>query len=95
MIYLPYLGSPADSEAAQPVVLGSPMRVPGREPLRHILVGSRDGVNQAVQQLHALTYAEQFQWSQPIVVPEAGITITPAQGEVLRYLVRWQLSQQS
>ncbi|MBD0269601.1 MAG: hypothetical protein ICV77_15065 [Cyanobacteria bacterium Co-bin8] len=90
MIYVPYFRSPAGSEAAQPIVLGSPLRVPGREPLRHILVGSRDGVEQAVQQLHALTYAEQFQWSQPIIVPETGITITPAQGEVLRYLIRWR-----
>ena len=90
MIYLPYLRSPADREAAQPIVLGSPMRVPGREPLRHILVGSRDGVEQAVHQLHALTYAEQFQWSQPLIVPEQGITLTPDQGEVMRYLIRWR-----
>ncbi|MBD2260709.1 hypothetical protein [Pseudanabaena sp. FACHB-2040] len=90
MIYIPSLRSPADSEAAQPIVLGSPLRVPGREPLRHILVGSRTGVEQAVQQLHALTYAEQFQWSQPIIVPETGITITPVQGEVLQYLIRWR-----
>jgi hypothetical protein len=90
MLYLPYLGSSANGETPQPIVLGSPLRVPGREPLRHILVGSRDGVEQAVHQLHALTYAEQFQWSQPILVPEQGITITPNQGEVLRYLIRWR-----
>ena len=90
MLYLPYLGSFANGETAQPIVLGSPLRVPGREPLRHILIGSRDGVEQAVHQLHALTYAEQFQWSQPIVIPEQGITLTPDQGEVMRYLIRWR-----
>jgi hypothetical protein len=90
MIYIPNFRSLADGEAAQPIVLGSPLRIPGREPLRHILVGSRQGVDQAVHQLHVLHYAEQFQWSQPIVVPPQGITITPTQGEVLRYLIRWR-----
>ena len=74
-------------------MLGSPLRIPGREPLRHLLVGSRQGDDQAVQQLHVLSYAEQFQWSQPIIVPEDGITITPAQGEVLRYLIRWRATE--
>ena len=90
MIYVPYLASPAPSEATQPIALATPQPAPGRELLRHILIGSRDGVEEAVQQLHLLKYAEQFLWSRPILIPENGILITPNQGEVLRYLVRWR-----
>ena len=90
MIYVPCLASPAPLEASEPIVLKTPRPSPGREPLRHILLGSREGVDEAVQRLHVLKYAEQFEWSKPIVVPERGILITPNQGEVLRYLVRWR-----
>ena len=91
MIYIPSLASPASSEAVELVVLSTPKPRPGREPLRHILLGSREGVDEAVQRLHVLKYAEQFEWSKAIAVPENGILITPNQGEVLRYLVRWRI----
>ena len=90
MIYIPHLDSSAAREAIAPVVLSTPKPRSGREPLRHILLGSREGVEEAVKQLHVLKYAEQLQWSKDIAVPETGILITPNQGEVLRYLVRWR-----
>ncbi|MEO0988081.1 MAG: hypothetical protein AAFY20_21460 [Cyanobacteria bacterium J06639_14] len=42
----------------------------------------------AIHQLHVLEYAEQLAWSQLIVIPASGLTITPAQGEVLSLLRR-------
>ena len=91
MIYVPYIESPAPCEASEPIVLSTPTPRPEREPLRHILLGSREGVDEAVKELHVLKYAEQFEWSKPIVVPERGILINPNQGDVLRYLVRWRV----
>ena len=93
MIYIPSLASSEASEPiapSAPILLSAPKPRPGREPLRHILLGSREGVDEAVRQLHILKYAEQFEWSRAIAVPENGILITPNQGEVLRYLVRWR-----
>ena len=98
VIYIPSLASLASSEASEPIapsvpiLLSTPKPRPGREPLRHILLGSREGVDEAVRQLHILKYAEQFEWSRAIAVPENGILITPNQGEVLRYLIRWRVS---
>ena len=96
MIYIPSFASSAFNETSDPVlpsvpiVLSAPDPRPGRELLRHILLGSRDGVDEAVKQLHLLRYAEQFEWSRAIAIPETGILITPNQGDVLRYLVRWR-----
>ena len=72
------------------VVIDAPKPCRGREPLRHILLGSRAGVDEALLRLHLLKYAEQFECSQEIAVPENDILITPNQGEVLRYVVRWR-----
>ena len=90
MIYIPYLESSAPEPAAEPIALNTPKPREGREPLRHLLLGSEAGVNEAVQRMQVLKYAEQFLWSREIEVPEKGILITPHQGEVLRYLVRWR-----
>ena len=90
MIYIPYLHSSAASEATEAIALSTPKPRDGREPLRHILLGSQAGVDEAVQRMQVLKYAEQFLWSRGIEVSETGILITPNQGEVLRYLVRWR-----
>ena len=90
MIYIPYLESSAPEPTAEPIALNTPKPREGREPLRHLLLGSEAGVNEAVQRMQVLKYAEQFLWSREIEVPEKGILITPNQGEVLRYLVRWR-----
>ncbi|MEM9009245.1 MAG: hypothetical protein AAGE59_37810, partial [Cyanobacteria bacterium P01_F01_bin.86] len=68
--------------------LASPEGLPEREPLRHLIIGSPEGVRSAIHQLHVLKYAEQLAWSQLIVIPASGLTITPAQGEVLSLLRR-------
>ena len=91
MIYLPYLPSPApEGEAAPPILLGSPDHPPDRRPLRHLLVGHPADIRHAIHQLHALTYAEQFRWTQLLAVPPQGIVLTPQQGAAISYLIRWQ-----
>ena len=77
-------------EATEPIALSTPKPRDGREPLRHLLLGSQEGVDKAIQRMQVLHYAEQFLWSKPIAVPETGILITPNQGDVLRYLLRWR-----
>ena len=71
-----------------PMQLANPAAQPGRERLRHLVMGSREGVQSAIKSLHMLNYAEQHLWSQLIIVPTSGILITPEQGEVFSYLVR-------
>ncbi len=61
---------------------------PERDRLRHLIIGSPEGVRSAIHQLHVLGYAEQLAWSQLITIPATGLTITPAQGEVLSLLRR-------
>ena len=85
-----YLPASTPDEATEAIALTPPPPEPGREPLRHILLGSRQGVEAAVKQLQVLHYAEQFRWSRELVVPATGLVITPHQGEVWRYLLRWR-----
>jgi hypothetical protein len=47
-------------------------------------------VRATLHTLHVLNYAEQSTWSQLLAVPPEGIVITPAQGEVFSYLLRWR-----
>ena len=90
MIYIPYLALSASEPTAEPIALDTPKPREGREPLRHILLGSPAGVDEAVQRMQVLKYAEHFLWSREIEVPETGILIMPNQGEVLRCLARWR-----
>ncbi|HHP7244955.1 MAG TPA: hypothetical protein ACFE0H_09750 [Elainellaceae cyanobacterium] len=88
---LPYRSSPAlDGEATSPLLIASPTAQPKREPLRHILLGSTNGVQSTINHLHVLGYVEQRLWSPLLQVPETGIIITPEQGDVMSYLVRWR-----
>ncbi|WP_228039817.1 hypothetical protein [Nodosilinea sp. LEGE 07088] len=68
--------------------LAAPSPQPGRERLRHLVIGSPEGVRATINLLHVLTYAEQATWSQLITIPPSGILITPEQGEVFSYLLR-------
>lgn len=70
--------------------LSNPAVYPEREPLRHIVLGSPAGVRQTIHRLHVVQYVEQIHWSPLIVVPPSGIVITPEQGEVMTYLVRYR-----
>ncbi|TVQ06166.1 MAG: hypothetical protein EA368_17765 [Leptolyngbya sp. DLM2.Bin27] len=61
---------------------------PERERLRHLVIGSTEGVRGAINYLHLLQYAEQREWSQLVTIPDSGILITPEQGEVFSLLRR-------
>ena len=50
-----------------PVYLGNPEAQPERDRLRHLIIGSPEGVRSAIHQLHVLNYAEQLAWSQKIL----------------------------
>ncbi|PSN16203.1 hypothetical protein C7271_20380 [filamentous cyanobacterium CCP5] len=89
MVCLQFLASsPADREAAGPLLLTNPAVQPERERLRHLIIGSPAGVRSAIHALHVLHYADQATWSQLITIPEPGMLITPAQGEVFSLLRR-------
>lgn len=70
----------------------SPLRLenpsPRPERLRHLVIGSPEGVRGAINHLYLLQYAEQRECSQLITIPPSGILITPEQGEVFSYLLR-------
>ncbi|MGF1570921.1 MAG: hypothetical protein ACFCVD_23070 [Nodosilinea sp.] len=71
-----------------PLHLANPSPPTGRERLRHLVIGSTEGVRSTINRLHVLTYAEQATWSQLITIPPSGILITPEQGEVFSLLRR-------
>lgn len=89
MLYVPYvLSSARAGETNSPLLLARPDSQPGRERLRHLIIGSPDGVRSTIHALHVLNYAEQATWSKLIAIPESGILITPSQGEVFSLLRR-------
>ncbi len=63
---------------------------PERERLRHLIIGSPEGVRSTIHTLYALNYADPITWSRLIAIPATGIVITPQEGEVLSYLLRWR-----
>ena len=56
--------------------------------LRHIIIGSPEGVRHAIERLHVLQYVEGRLWTPLIAIGDRGIHITPTQGQVLSYLVQ-------
>ncbi|MGJ3251822.1 MAG: hypothetical protein ACFE0J_11915 [Elainellaceae cyanobacterium] len=64
---------------------------PRRRRLRLYIVGSQADTQNAVDTLHVLGYAERFEWSRAIAIPDGGITIQRDQGDILRYLQRDRL----
>ncbi len=58
--------------------------------LQHIIIGSEQGVQGAINYLHLLRYAERLEWSGLFTIPESGMVIRPEPGEVFSYLLRYQ-----
>ncbi|MBW4653284.1 MAG: hypothetical protein KME20_09675 [Kaiparowitsia implicata GSE-PSE-MK54-09C] len=89
MICVPLWASSAPpSEAAHSLLLTQSPAYPNRETLRHLVIGSPDGVQGTINRLHLLQYAERLEWSRLCPIPPSGILITPAQGEVFSLLRR-------
>ncbi|MBD0268380.1 MAG: hypothetical protein ICV77_08810 [Cyanobacteria bacterium Co-bin8] len=89
MLQIQYFLSSPYAEATQPAALQIPPVQPRRRRLRLYLVGSDADTRGAIASLHHLGYAEQFQWSHVIEIPENGLLVQPDPGDVLRYLQRY------
>ncbi|HEY9736439.1 MAG TPA: hypothetical protein V6D06_09155 [Trichocoleus sp.] len=93
MLQIQYFLS-APSESAQPPASVNLTVQPRRRRLRLYLVGSEADTQSAVDSLHILGYAERFEWSRVITLPDNGLVIRPDPGNVLRYLQRYRSSAQ-
>ncbi len=56
--------------------------------IHYILIGSPQGVTDAINRLHLGHRIERHRWTPLIAVREVGIHITPAQGQVISYLIQ-------
>jgi len=72
-----------NQEPNPPLPGETPEIPPGREPLRHILIGSPIGVASTIHNLHVRGYAEANEWSP--------IQRTGKTGEVISILLRYIL----
>jgi len=61
-----------ESGDLSPLQLATPNPQPGRERLRHLVIGSPDGVRGAINHLHLLRYVEQREWSPLVPYPSRG-----------------------
>jgi hypothetical protein len=84
-----FLPSPLGEAALPPASINPPAQ-PRRRRLRLYLVGSEADVQSTIDTLHVLGYAERFEWSQAILIPENGVLIRPDSNDVLRYLQRYR-----
>ena len=76
-------------EATRPAAPQTSLVRPRRRRLRLYLVGSQADTQSAIVSLHHLGYAEQFEWSPVVEIPEGGLLVRPDAGDVLRYLQRY------
>ncbi len=75
------------SEAA-PTLLATPDPGPSGEVIRHVIIGSPEGVRETIHRLHIKRYVEQAMWTGPIEIGPSGVNITPSQGQILFYMMR-------
>ena len=81
------LDSSMEAKPNIPTLL-EPSPAPGCEHLRHLIIGSPEGVRHTINRLHVLQYVEWKRWTPLIAIGDRGIHITPAHGQVLSYLVQ-------
>ncbi|WP_346292823.1 hypothetical protein [Sphaerothrix gracilis] len=61
----------------------------GREPIRHILIGSPRIVKRTIYQLHQQArYADPLRWTYPIEIPDNRLILQTDPGEVMGLLVK-------
>lgn len=81
-LFLENLSKSASQLPSEPVpVSGSAQPSPSREPLRILLIGSRQGVTSTIQTLYRLGFAQVSEWS-PLLP-------APTSGEVMSILTRY------
>ncbi|GAB4477791.1 MAG: hypothetical protein OHK0037_39760 [Elainellaceae cyanobacterium] len=88
MLPIQYVWSSPVSEATQFLLPPLTCELPHRRRLRHYIVGLPEDAQMAIDRLHLLRYAERFEWTRAVQIPQNGIVINSRPGEVLRYLHR-------
>ncbi|MGF1515901.1 MAG: hypothetical protein ACFB5Z_19690 [Elainellaceae cyanobacterium] len=80
--------SASTTEAATALNLPNPGPDANYDYVHHIIIGSPQGVADAINQLHMGQRIERHRWTPLIAIREDGVKITPAQGQVLSYLIQ-------
>ncbi|NEP54806.1 MAG: hypothetical protein F6K65_40880 [Moorea sp. SIO3C2] len=62
--------------------------LPTGEFIRHILLGSPEGIRQTIHLLHNLKYVDPNQWSPLIEIPDNKLILTPKQGDEISILMK-------
>ena len=62
---------------------------PDREPVRLLVIGSREAVNAIVHSLHAHRFAEVFEWTDFLPAPTETSPLQTRPGEVMKALVKY------
>ncbi|GAB4475144.1 MAG: hypothetical protein OHK0037_36290 [Elainellaceae cyanobacterium] len=88
MYRIQYVWSAPVSESAEFSLPPLTCELPRRRRLRHYIVGTPEDAQMAIDRLHLLHYAERFEWTRPLQIPQNGILINTSAGEVLRFLQR-------
>jgi hypothetical protein len=88
MLQVQYVWSFPVAEAASFSLPPLTCELPRRRRLRHYLVGAAEDVQMTIDRLHLIHYAERFEWTRALQIPQNGILIHTTSGEVLRYLQR-------
>ncbi|GAB4151936.1 MAG: hypothetical protein Fur0046_31440 [Cyanobacteria bacterium J069] len=88
MLHIQYVWSSPLSEATQFSLPPLTCELPHRRRLRHYIVGLPEDAQMAIDRLHLLHYAERFEWTRALQIPQNGIVINSRPSEVLRYLHR-------
>jgi hypothetical protein len=62
---------------------------PDREPVKVLVIGSREAVSSIVNSLHQLRFAETLEWTDFLPTPTGEIPIQFRDGEVMKALVKY------
>ncbi len=83
-----YPEQPLNPEAAL-LRLAEPPPHPDGEVVRHILIGSREGIRETIHLMHINRYyVEQGLWTGPVAIRPDGVRLSRREGQVLAYLMR-------
>jgi hypothetical protein len=62
---------------------------PDREPVKILVIGSREAVSVIVNSLHQLRFAETLEWTDFLPAPTGGNPLQFREGEVMKALVKY------
>jgi hypothetical protein len=76
-------------EGSPQIGSAQPNPASGREPIKHLLIGSPPAVRITIHRLHVLRYADASDWSALLPLPDKPIVITPKPGDVMSSLIKY------